>query len=317
MHALAFDVGGTKIAAGLCDEEDRIIRRWRIPTPVDPAEIDGAIARIYFEAKGTRNDIGSIGISACGNVTADRRIMSFAPNIAAWHDYHLADTVEAAIGHECPVMVENDANCAGWGEYVRGAGRGSRYMVLLTVGTGLGGAIIADGQLYRGAFGMAGELGHIAMVPDGDFCGCGLRGCAERYISGNALERFARSAVRRYPQRSGRLMELCGGDVDRLRGVMIAQAVREGDELAQYAFDKIGEWLGRVMAQASAVLDPELYVIGGGVVEVGDVLLEPARRNYDRFLEAGAHRPHARVVAAEAGQDAGLIGAANLSRSAA
>ena len=165
MHALAFDVGGTKIAAGLCDEEDRIIRRWRIPTPVDPVEIDGAIARIYFEAKETRNDIGSIGISACGNVTADRRIMSFAPNIAAWHDYHLADTVEAAIGHECPVMVENDANCAGWGEYVRGAGRGSRYMVLLTVGTGLGGAIIADGQLYRGAFGMAGELGHIAMVP--------------------------------------------------------------------------------------------------------------------------------------------------------
>lgn len=275
MCALAFDVGGTKIAAGLCDEDDRIIERWRVPTPPEPERIDRTIASIYREAKALHSDIGSIGISAWGNVTSDRRTMCFAPNIAAWHDYPLADKVEALIDHECPVVVENDANCAGWGEYAHGAGRGSSHMIMLTVGIGLGGVIIADGKLYRGAFGMAGELGHITMVPDGDFCGCGLRGCAERYISGNTLERFARCAVRRRPQEAGRLMELCGGDIDALKGTMIAQAVQEGDVLAQYAFDKVGEWLGRVMEQASAMLDPELFVIGGGVVEVGDVLRGP------------------------------------------
>lgn len=185
-------------------------------------------------------------------------------------------------------------------------------MVALTVGTGLGGAIVIDGRLYRGSFGMAAELGHLPMVPDGDTCGCGLRGCAERYTSGSALERFAKSAVRRRPQDAERLMELCGGDVDKLEGPMVSQAAQEGDVLGLYAFGKIGEWLGRAMAATAAVLDPDVFVIGGGVVAVGDILLEPARYNYQRFLEGSAYRGHASIVAATAGQDAGLIGAANL-----
>ena len=121
-----------------------------------------------------------------------------------------------------PVVVENDANCAGWGEYVHGAGQGSSNMVALTVGTGLGGAIVINGQLYRGSFGMAAELGHLPMVPDGDHCGCGLRGCAERYTSGTSLENFAKSAVRRRPQDAKRLMELCGGDISKLEGPMVS-----------------------------------------------------------------------------------------------
>ena len=155
------------------------------------------------------------------------------------------------------------------------------------------------------------------MVPDGDHCGCGLRGCAERYTSGTSLENFAKSAVRRRPQDAKRLMELCGGDIAKLEGPMVSQAAQEGDVLGLYAFGKIGEWLGRTMAAGFAVLDicvaqADLFVIGGGVVAVGDILLEPARYNYQRFLEGSAYRAHAKIVAATAGQDAGLIGAANL-----
>ncbi|MBT1173481.1 ROK family glucokinase [Bifidobacterium sp. MA2] len=314
MHVLALDIGGTKIAAAVLDDDNVILRKWRVPSSQDPADIDRIIARMYRRAAEEFADIEAIGLSVCGNVPLGRRSIEFAPNIAAWTNYPLSDNVEALIGGACPVVVENDANCAGWGEYVKGAGRGSRNMVLLTVGTGLGGAIIINGELYRGSFGMAGEIGHTPMVPDGDTCGCGLRGCTERYISGNALERFTRSAVRRWPDKSGLLMELCDGDLTKLTGERIAQALEQGDELAHYGFGKIGEWLGRAMAATTAVLDPDLYVIGGGVVAVGDALLEPARYNYRRFLEAGAYRGLARIVPAEAGQDAGLIGAADLAR---
>lgn len=160
---------------------------------------------------------------------------------------------------------------------------------------------------------MAAELGHLPMVPDGDHCGCGLRGCAERYTSGTSLENFAKSAVRRRPQDAKRLMELCGGDISKLEGPMVSQAAQEGDVLGLYAFGKIGEWLGRTMAAVSAVLDPgpvcDRRRCGG---PSATILLEPARYNYQRFLEGSAYRGHAKIVAATAGQDAGLIGAANL-----
>ncbi|PJM72580.1 NagC family transcriptional regulator [Bifidobacterium primatium] len=312
MYTLGIDIGGTKIAGAVCDENDKVLSQWRVPTPSEPDEINDCILEIYNEALKLHSDIPTMGISAAGNVKADRRTMSFSANIAKWIDYPLADRIEELTDHKCKVVVENDANCAGWGEYILGAGRGSRNMVMLTVGTGLGGAIIINGELYRGSFGMAAELGHLPMVSDGDFCGCGLRGCAERYTSGNALEHFARSGIRRMPQKGKRLLELCGGDVDTLEGKMVSQAAQEGDELALYAFGKIGEWLGRTMAAIAAVIDPDLFVIGGGVISVGDILLEPARYNYTRFLQAAAYREHAKILPATAGGDAGMIGAADL-----
>ena len=292
MTTLAIDIGGTKIAAAVCDENDSIIQRWRVPTPMDADAINQHIAEVYREAVAAgHTDIEAVGISAAGNVSADRKTLTFSANIPAWINYDLSEHVGALIDHAVPVIVENDANCAGWGEFVHGAGQGSSNMVALTVGTGLGGAIVINGQLH---------------------CGCGLRGCAERYTSGTSLENFAKSAVRRRPQDAKRLLELCGGDITKLEGPMVSQAAQEGDVLGLYAFGKIGEWLGRTMAAVSAVLDPDLFVIGGGVVAVGDILLEPARYNYQRFLEGSAYRGHAKIVAATAGQDAGLIGAANL-----
>ncbi|PLS30481.1 NagC family transcriptional regulator [Bifidobacterium margollesii] len=314
MYTLGIDIGGTKIAGAICDDDNKIISQWREPTPEDPEDINAVIVEMYRKSVELYGAVPRMGISAAGNVKEDRRTVTFSANIAQWIDYPLAERIEELTDHECKVIVENDANCAGWGEYILGTGRGSKNMVMLTVGTGLGGAIVINGQLYRGSFGMAAELGHLPMVSDGDFCGCGLRGCAERYTSGNALEHFAKSAVRRMPQKSKRLMELCDGDVNNLEGKMVSQAAQEGDELGLYAFGKIGEWLGRTMAAIAAVLDPDLFVIGGGVVSVGDILLEPARYNYVRFLQAAAYREHAKVLAATAGGDAGMIGAADLAR---
>ena len=280
---------------------------------MDADAINQHIAEVYREAVAAgHTDIEAIGISAAGNVSADRKTLTFSANIPAWINYDLSEHVGALIDHAVPVVVENDANCAGWGEYVHGAGQGSSNMVALTVGTGLGGAIVINGQLYRGSFGMAAELGHLPMVPDGDHCGCGLRGCAERYTSGTSLENFAKSAVRRRPQDAKRLMELCGGDISKLEGPMVSQAAQEGDVLGLYAFgkDRRMAWPhdGRSLRRARS--GP--VCIGGGVVAVGDILLEPARYNYQRFLEGSAYRGHAKIVAATAGQDAGLIGAANL-----
>ncbi|GGI12682.1 glucokinase [Galliscardovia ingluviei] len=314
MYTLGIDIGGTKIAGAVCDENDTIVSQWRVPTPTEPEEINDCIVEIYEEATKLHPEIPYIGISAAGNVKADRRTMSFSANIAKWIDYPLADRIEELLQGRAKVVVENDANCAGWGEYILGAGKGSKNMVMLTVGTGLGGAIVINGELYRGSFGMAAELGHLPMVSDGDFCGCGLRGCAERYTSGSALENFARAGMRRMPQKATRLLELCGGDVNALEGKMVSQAAAEGDELALYAFGKIGEWLGRTMAAIAAVLDPDVFVIGGGVVSVGNILLDPARYNYQRFLQASAYREHAQILPATAGGDAGMIGAADLAR---
>lgn len=158
MTTLAIDIGGTKIAAAVCDENDSIIQRWRVPTPMDADAINQHIAEVYREAVAAgHTDIEAIGISAAGNVSADRKTLTFSANIPAWINYDLSEHVGALIDHAVPVVVENDANCAGWGEYVHGAGQGSSNMVALTVGTGLGGAIVINGQLYRGSFGMAGR----------------------------------------------------------------------------------------------------------------------------------------------------------------
>lgn len=314
MHKLAVDIGGTKIAAAVCDENDRIVEKHTVSTPADADVINGHIADLYKKTAEKFDDISAIGISAAGNVKADRRTVSFSANIPAWTDYPLSEKIEELIGNDkVSVIVENDANCAGWGEYVYGAAAGTKNMVMLTVGTGLGGAVVTDGHLFRGAFGMAAELGHLPMVPAGDICGCGLSGCAERYASGTALERFAHAALRRNPDSGKKLLDMCSGDINNLQGIMVTEAAKESDAAALEAFNMTGQWLGQTMAAISAVLDPEIFVVGGGVAAAGDLLLKPAREAYERYLQAASYRPHAKIAAASTGQDAGLIGAANLS----
>jgi glucokinase len=244
-------------------------------------------------------------------VDAARSTVVFAPNLA-WRDEPLRADLEKRTG--LPVVVENDANAAAWGEFRHGAGRDVDDMVLLTVGTGLGGGIVVGGQLLRGHSGFAAELGHIRVVPDGHRCGCGNRGCWEQYASGRALVREARELASTDSPMAARLLELAGGKAKNLQGPHVTRAAEEGDPAAVELLADVGTWLGEGIASVVAALDPALIVVGGGVSEAGDLFMEPARTAFRRQLTARGHRPEPQIVPALLGNDAGIIGAADLSR---
>ena len=309
--AIGVDVGGTKIAAGVVDESGAILDEARRETPAtSPEEIAAAIADVVADLR-SRHDVRAVGIGAAGLVDADRTTVLFSPNLV-WRDEPLKRVVEERIG--LPTIIENDANAAAWAEFRFGGGRNVTDMVLLTVGTGLGGGLVLRGELYRGAFGVGGEVGHMRVVPGGYPCGCGNRGCWEQYASGTALEREARALAQSSPTRASRLLELAGGDPANVKGRMVTQAAKEGDRAAQELLEEVGRWLGEGIASLAALLDPAVVVIGGGVSEAGELLLEPARAALERTLTARGHRPVLRIQQASLGNEAGIIGAADLAR---
>ncbi|BEP15409.1 ROK family glucokinase [Acidothermaceae bacterium B102] len=308
---IGVDVGGTKVLAGVVDEHGAILAQSRRPTPsTSPTETADAIAAAVSELR-QGHDIEAVGIGAAGWIDETRSRVLFAPNLA-WREEPLRDIVEARIG--LPVIVENDANAAAWGEYRFGAGRGQGHLILITVGTGIGCGIILDGQLYRGRFGVGGEPGHVRVVPDGRRCGCGNRGCWEQYCSGRALEREAREIVGSSAVIGADLLERAGGDIDKITGPLVTTAALEGEPVALECFNIVGGWLGQGLADLAATLDPGCFVIGGGVSEAGELLLAPARAMYAATLTGRGHRPFAEIVVAGLSQLAGLVGAADLAR---
>ncbi|WP_265521422.1 ROK family glucokinase [Oerskovia flava] len=314
MHAIGVDIGGTKIAAGVVDDDGVILAQTRRDTePDDVASIDRAVAEVYRELAADF-EIGAIGVAAAGFVSSDRTTVLFAPNIA-WREYALAARVRALLGDETVrIVVENDANAAGWAEFRFGAGRSATDMLMLTVGTGLGGAVIVDGQLVRGRWGVAAEVGHMRVVPGGHYCGCGHEGCWEQYASGSALVRDGQASLVAQPDRAERLLAMAGGDPEKLTGPQITQAAHEGDPLAVELLATLGRWIGEGAASVAALLDPELIVIGGGVGGAGDLLLQPVRKGFADQLSARGHRPEAQIELAEQGNEAGIVGAADLAR---
>ena len=314
MHAVGVDIGGTKIAVGVVDEFGTILAKTKRKTnPHDPASIDLAIADAVAELA-VDHEFHAVGLAAAGFVSSDRRRVLFAPNIA-WREYPLAQKVGAAIGRlDVEVVVENDANAAGWAEFAYGSGSDCKNMVMLTIGTGLGAAIVADGQMLRGAYGFAAELGHVRVVPDGEPCGCGQRGCWEQYASGSALTRETRSLAAAHPQQAAKLIEAAGGDAAAIKGPQITKLAFEGDEFSLARLADLGRWIGEGCATLAAVLDPERFVVGGGVIGAGDLLLDPARSAFSAHLSARGHRTMAPIVAAAMGNDAGIVGAAALAR---
>ena len=199
-YSIGVDVGGTKVLGGVVDQNGKVLAQARRDTPRQGgADLTGTIADVALELIST-HVIASIGISAAGFVSSDRKTMLATPNIAGWNGLILDAEIERLIG--LPVVIENDANAAAWGEARFGAGVGEDHLMLLTVGTGIGGGIVVDGSLYRGAFGVAAEFGHLRVVPEGHLCGCGARGCFEQYASGNALLRHAREAISAKSQHS-------------------------------------------------------------------------------------------------------------------
>jgi len=316
VDAVGVDIGGTKIAVGVVDSSGTILAKVRrLTKPQDPTSIDEAIADAVAELS-AKYDVRAVGLAAAGFASSDRNHMNFAPNIA-WRDYPLGDNVRALLGRDdITVVVENDANAAGWAEFVHGAGKGTGTMVMLTIGTGLGSALVVEGELVRGAYGFAAELGHLRMVPDGQPCGCGQKGCWEQYASGSALTREARRASIDRSVRAAGLIERAGGNPDAISGPDVTAAAMDGDELGIELLADLGRWIGEGCAQVAAVLDPEVFVIGGGVIAAGDLMLEPAREAFAEHLTARGHRPVPPILAADMANDAGIVGAAALAREA-
>ena len=301
------DVGGTKVLAGVVSH-DRVLRSARRTTPgrdVAAGLVEDAVVEAVVEAAGDE-PLVAVGVAAAGFVDAAGERVVFAPHLP-WRDEPVRNRLAERLG--VPVVLENDASAATHAELVHGALRGQDLAVLVTVGTGIGGGLVVGGRVVRGAGGMAGEMGHTRVVPDGLPCPCGGAGCWEQYCSGRAL---VRHVAERFPTAGAGLREACGGDPGRLVGPLVSTAARAGDPLAREAFAVVGEWLGVGLAGIVAALDPAVLVVGGGVSSAGDLLLDPARAALARSVVGGAHRTVPPVLRAALGAEAGLVGAATL-----
>ena len=253
--------------------------------------------------------VDGVGIGAPGLVDDDG-VLRYAPNLPGVAELPLAAPLRDRLG--VPVVVENDASCAGWGEREAGAGRGLDHVLLVTLGTGIGGGIVLDGTLFRGRHGFAGEIGHMVVDPHGPPCPCGQRGCWERFASGSGLGRLAREAA--VGGRAARIVDLAGGDPELVKGEHVTAAAGEGDEEARAVMAEYGWWVALGLANLANAFDPERFVLGGGLVEAGDVLMLPVRSAFAELIEGVDHRPPVDIVAAELGEHAGAIGAALLAR---
>ena len=310
MHAIGIDIGGTKIAGALVDAQGQIVLEERVPSPAgDPEAMVDAVVGLIERLSANHEVIGA-GVAAAGFIDADQSTIIYAPNIS-WRNEPFKAKLEAKLN--IPVIIENDANAAGWAEYRYGAGRGFKHMIMLTIGTGVGGAVITDSHMLRGGFGIAGELGHLRVVPDGLLCGCGQNGCLESYASGTALLRTARELAASNSPEGDRLREI-EAEAGQLTGLEVYKAILEGDKGALRLLSELGSWLGQAIGSLVAVLDPEVVVIGGGVSAAGDLLLNPIREAYLAHLPARGYRPELKITTAEFVNDAGVVGAADLVR---
>ncbi len=313
--AVGVDIGGTKIAAGAVDAAGLVVARARAQTPhrsTVPSVVETAIVEVVDEvlARVGRARVWAVGIGAAGFVAADRATVTFAPHLS-WRGEPLRDALQGRLG--LPVTVDNDANAAGWAEWKFGAGRGESNLLVVNLGTGIGGAIITDGVVQRGRYGLAGEFGHMQVVPQGRRCECGNTGCWEQYASGNVLVRRAEDLLASTSPLATDLRARVAATGE-LTGSIVTEAAREGDPAAREMLAEVGTWLGVGIAGLAAAFDPGTVVVGGGVSQAGDLLLEPARAAYARHLTGRGFRPLANIVAAALGPDAGLVGAADLAR---
>ena len=315
---IGVDIGGTKIAAGVIDADGHVIAHERLRTPVSDA--DASIDSIAEAVSTMRtsvppdiaNSIAAVGLSVAGLVDETHSLVRLAPNLG-WTNLALGERVSALVG--LPVTVENDANCAAWAEYRFGAGRGVSSAITITVGTGVGGGFVLDGSLYRGGFGLAAEVGHMVVERNGRLCTCGKRGCWEQYASGNALVRTARELAAERRTEATVMLAKGDGSAEGIIGPHVNEAAREGDPVAIHAYDVVGTWLGIGMASLVAVLDPAVFVLGGGVAESGDLLATPTRAALRDNIFGLANRPEVGLRVSPLGNDAGMIGAADLARS--
>ncbi len=307
MNAIGVDIGGTRIVGAVVDPQGRVVDRRAVATPGRTDDVVPVVCDLIARLRQNR-EVSAVGLAAAGFVDAAGDKVLFAKHIG-WTNEPLKRRVQQTVG--LPVVVENDANAAAWGEARFGGGGGEHCLVCVTVGTGIGGGIVVDGELFRGSAGIAAELGHLCVVPDGHLCGCGGHGCWEMYGSGTALVREARRHAAAGSSLTRGLIA-SAGSVDAIRGPLVTDAALGGDAGAIELLADLGAWLGRGMASLAAILDPDCFVLGGGVADAGELLLGPVRATFERNLSGRSHRPEIRTVGALLGNDAGVIGVADL-----
>ena len=302
------DVGGTKCLAVVV-EGGSVVAEHRVATPTtSPALLDAVTALIDAVRTGAEGADLRVGIGLPGLVDGDG-VLQFTPNLPGVTRVAVREDLTRRFPG-ADIRVDNDANCAAWGERILGAARLHDHAIVVTLGTGIGGGVIADGRLFRGANGMAGEIGHMVIDANGPRCPCGQRGCWERFASGSGLGRLAREAA--HAGRAARVVALAGGDPEAVRGEHVTAAAAEGDPGAVAVVAEFAWWLALGMANLANVFDPEVVVLGGGLIEAGEVLLGPVRDAFHRLVEADEFRPDIDIRAALLGEHAGAIGAALL-----
>jgi glucokinase len=303
---VGIDVGGTKAQAVVLDRAGDVVASAQRPTPRGDHSLE-ALVDVLFELAGEVGHDGSLGVGVPGLVTRDG-VLRAAPNLDGVADFAIAELLTARFGAD--VVVDNDATCATVAEWLLGAGRGTTDMVLVTLGTGIGGGLVANGAIVRGRNGFAGEFGHMVIDPSGPQCPCGRRGCWERYASGSGLAMLAREAATGH--RLHDVVRHAGGDPQAVRGEHVQDAARDGDHEALAVIDDFCRWVAMGLANLTNALDPELFVLGGGLAAGSDLYLDPIRRWFGELLYQPELRSVPRIEFARWGPLAGAVGAALL-----
>ena len=303
---VGIDVGGTKAQGVAVDDDGTVVAREQWPTPRGDGSLERLIDTLAELALAL--DVGeSLGVGVPGLVSR-RGVLRAAPNLDGVADFDVAGRLAARLGRR--VVVDNDATCATLAEWQLGAGRGTQNMVLVTLGTGIGGGLVANGAVQHGLNGFAGEFGHMVVDPNGPRCPCGRRGCWERYASGSGLAMLAREAAT--GRRLHNVVRHAGGDAQAVRGEHVQAAAREGDPEALSVIDDFGRWVALGLANLTNALDPEMFVLGGGLAAGADLYLDPIVRWFGELLYQAELRPVPRVEFARWGPLAGAVGAALL-----
>ncbi|MCR4406376.1 MAG: ROK family protein [Anaerolineae bacterium] len=305
---LALDFGGTKLSAGLAKSgQARWLAHRRVPSPSasnaqSDLEIMMELARDLLDT--VKSPLAAVGVSFGGPVDAARGLVRLSHHVPGWEEMPLQQWLEKRLG--VPAAVDNDANAAALGEHRFGAGQGCNSLMYITVSTGVGGGLILNGRLWRGAEGMAGEIGHMAVDPDGPLCLCGKRGCVERLASGPYIAQRAREWLQAQPERGSLLRALAGNDLETISAQLVAQAAAQGDDLAWEALEVAARGLGMGIGNSANLLNPERFVLGGGVTKAGERWWDVVRR----VARATAlPQVHFEIVPAALGDDAPLWGA--------
>lgn len=305
MLTIGVDIGGTSVRAAVVDPDGSIMAEVRAaPTPDRAAALDDVVAELV-DGLAARHPVQAVGLAVAGFVDPDRRTVAFGAHVP-WRDDHVVDRLTERLG--LPVVLEHDANAAGLAEHRVGAAAGASVAVLVALGTGIGAALLVDGAVFRGAYGVAPELGHLTVVRGGRPCPCGKRGCLERYCSGTALGRSAEELIATSEEFS--LLRATWERAEPVTGRDVAHAAEAGDGLARRVVEEFAEWLGQGLALVADVFDPDVVVVGGEVSASASLYLDGARRRYAEEVTGGGHRRLAEIRPAVLGGHAGMVGAA-------